>query len=141
MEWEPLHLRGMYSHSPWGSASEVSGTRGLCSSFHPFYHSLIAVDQCISQEANITQQAVFLVLCNCSSPCLSCYKCFKCYYLIFPKFYSSLCKQKIPHLDLKSKKASHFQGKGSSLFPPSLALSHSPAPSAECYCSTCVCQG
>lgn len=48
--------------------------------------------------------------------------------LFSPKFYSSLCKQKIPHLDLKSKKASHFQGKGSSLFPPSLALSHSLPP-------------
>lgn len=141
-----LHLRGLYSHSPQGSVFEVSGIRGPCfSSFHPSYHTPfpVAVDQCISLEADTVQQAVYLVLCGCSSPCLSCYRCFRCYYLIFPKFCSCPCKQKILHLGFRPKETSHFRGKGSSLFSSlSTALNHSPAASAgDPYCcSACVCQ-
>lgn len=57
---KPLHLRGLYSYSPQGSVFEVSGIRGPCfSSFHPSYDTPIpvAVDQCISLEADTVQQA------------------------------------------------------------------------------------
>lgn len=30
VEWEPLHLRAVHSHSPQGSVFEVSGIRGPC---------------------------------------------------------------------------------------------------------------
>lgn len=86
-----LHLRGLYSHSPRGSVFEVSGIRGPCfSSFHPSYHAPfpVAVDQCISLEADTVQQAVYPILCSCSSPCLFLLQAFRCYYLIFPKFCS-----------------------------------------------------
>lgn len=51
---------------------------------------------------------------------------------MFPKFYSCPCKQKIPHLGLRPKEASHLLGKGSSFLSfLSVALNHSPAASAE----------
>lgn len=119
---KPSHLRGLCSHSPQGSIFEVSGIRGPCfSSFYLSYHVPfpVAVDQCISLEADTVQQTVYPILCSCSSPCLSCYKCFRCYYLISPKFCSCPWKQKIPHLGFRPKETSHFQGKGSSpLFLP-----------------------
>lgn len=142
-----MHLRGVYSHSPQGSVFEVSGIRGLCFSLHPFYHT---PSSCYGpmhlSRGRYYQPAVFPVLCNCSSPCLSCYKCFRCYYLVFPKFYYSCpCRQRVPHLGLKPKDASHFSGQG--LLPPFLLIyGAEPLPCClfgrdSCYCSTCDCQG
>lgn len=113
---------------------EVSGIRGPCfSSFHSSCYTPfpVAVDQCISLKANIIQQAVCPILCNCCSPRLSCYKCFRCYYLIFPEFYFCPCKQKILHLGLRPKEASHLLGKGSYLSSLSMALNHFSAASVE----------
>lgn len=123
----------MYSHSPQGSVFEVSGIRGPCfSSFHSSCYTPcpVAVDQWISLKANI-QQATHPVLCNCSSPCLFCYKCFRYYYFIFPEFFSCPSKQKILHLGLRPKEASHLLGKGSYLSSLSMALNHFSAASME----------
>lgn len=140
-EWsKPLPLRGLYSYSPQGSVFEVSGIRGPCfSSFHPSYDTPfpVAMDQCISLEADTVQQATLY---------------FTVALLVFPAtsvldvttwFSPSSAPVLAKHLGFRPKETSHFRGKGSSLFLPIHGAEPLPCCLCRrnsCCCSTCVCR-